>query len=129
MICYNVCVIGVIHIKNKLDMKLYKNNILVLDKNNIDYSNKFDKILFEIDNDSYYLINNEKEVVFSRETKDYLFELNIGKDNTCNLTLKSENAIFPIKVEDATINKENNKVLINYQLETDDEVTTIEFIL
>ena len=129
MLCYNVCVIGVIHIKNKLDMKLYKNNNLVLDKNNVEYFNKFDKILFEIDNDSYYLINNEKEFTFSRETNDYIFELIIGNDNKCNLTLKSEDAIFPINVEDATINKEDNKVIINYQLETDDEITTIEFIL
>lgn len=128
MLCYNVCVIGVIHI-NKLNMKLYKNDNLVLDKNDIEYFNNFDKILFEIDNDSYSIINNEKNFSFSRTTNDYLFELSIGEQNKCNLTLKNENAAFPIKVEDATFIKDNNKLFINYQLETDDELTTIEFIL
>ena len=129
MICYNVCVIGVVHIKNKLNMKLYKNNNLVLDKNNIDYLNKFDKILFEIDNYPHYLINNEDKIVFQRETEDYLFYLELTNDNKCHITLKKEQLTFPINVEDASINKDNNKLIINYQLESDDEITTIEFIL
>lgn len=129
MICYNVCVIGVVHIKNKLNMKLYKNNNLVLDKNNIDYLNKFDKILFEIDNYPHYLIINDKGIIFSRETEDYLFYLEINDNNKCHITLKEEQATFPINVEEAIINKEDNKITINYQLESDDEITTIEFIL
>ena len=110
-------------------MKLYKNNNLVLDKNNIDYLNKFDKILFEIDKYPHYLINNEDKIVFQRETEDYLFYLEITDNNKCHITLKKEQLTFPINVEEATINKDNNKLTINYQLESDDELTTIEFIL
>ena len=129
MICYNVCVIGVIHIKNKLNMKLYKNNNLIIDKNNIAYSNNFDKILFEIDEDSYYITNNDNLFILNKETNDYVFNLEISNDNKCDITLKKENAIFPIMVEEAMINKEDNKITIYYQLETDDESTTIEIFM
>lgn len=110
-------------------MKLYKNNNLILNKNNIDYSNKFDKIVFEIDKYSHYLIINNKGIVFSRETEDYLFYLEIKDDNKCNITLKKEQVTFPINVEEAKINRQDNKIIINYQLESDDELTTIEFNL
>ena len=122
-------VIGVIHIKNSLNMKLYKNNNLVLDKNNIAYSNNSDKILFEIDKYPHYLIINNDGITFQRETEDYLFYLEINNNNKCSITLKKEQATFPINVEEAIISKEDNKLTINYQLESDDEFTTIEFIL
>ena len=110
-------------------MKLYKNNNLIIDKNNIAYSNNFDKILFEIDEDSYYITNNDNLFILNKDTNDYIFNLEISNDNKCDITLKKENAIFPIMVEEAMINKEDNKITIYYQLETDDESTTIEIFM
>ena len=127
MICYNVSVIGVIHI-NKLNMKLFKHEELVLNKNNIDYSKEFDKILFEIDEEKYSLNNNNNnnEIIFTKENEDYLFLLELKDNNFCSITLKKENATLPINVEDAYIEKKDNIIIIKYQLESDDKTTTIE---
>ena len=125
MICYNVSVIGVIHI-NKLNMKLFKNEELVLNKNNIDYSKEFDKILFEIDEEKYSLNNNNNEIIFTKENEDYLFLLELKDNNSCSITLKKENATLLINVEDAYIEKKDNIIIIKYQLESDDKTTTIE---
>lgn len=113
-------------IDNKLDFKLYKNNNLKIDKNSIDYSKKNDRILFEFDDDNFNILINDNLFELEKENNDNIFKLSNTKSS---IYLKEHDLLLPVIVEDFSINKEDNKYIIKYQLETDDEQTTIEIIL
>lgn len=113
-------------IDNKLDFKLYKNNNLKINKNSIAYSKKNDKILFELDNEVFKIMIGKDQFELEKENNDNIFKL---ANNEASIYLKHDDLLLPVIVEDFNLKKENNYYIINYQLETDDEQTTIEIIL
>ena len=113
-------------IDNKLDFKLYKNNNLKINKNSIAYSKKNDRILFELDNDVFKILMNDESFELEKENEENIFKLS---NDDASIYLKEHDLLLPVIVEDFYINKDDNKYIINYQLETDDEQTTIEIIL
>jgi len=116
----------VVLIDNKLDFKLFKNNNLKINKNGIAYSKKNDRILFELDNNVFKLLMQDGHFELEKESNDNIFKLNQEK---ATIYLKEHDLLLPIIVEGFSISNNNNKYIITYQLETDDEHTTIEIIL
>lgn len=115
-----------IHISKTLKFKLFKSNSLKIDKNSIAYSKKNDRILFELDNDVFKILIDKEQFKLEKENKDNIFKLS---NNEASIYLKEHDLLLPLIVEDFNIDYDNNKYIINYQLETDDEQTTIEIIL
>ena len=117
-----------ITLSNLLNFKVFKNNKLIIDKNNIAYSKKFDKILFESDNNKYQLeINNS--YYLTKENSESLINIIFKDKPKCSIYLKEYNLSLAVIVEDYKVLKEDNKYTFIYQLETDDEQTTIEIEL
>ena len=110
-----------IFIGNILDFKLYKNKIIKIFKNNVAYLKNNDKILFEVD-ENKFCFSFEKSY-FIKEDKDTIFY--IDKD-AASIDLKKYNKQFYINVEQFSINMNNNKYIINYKIESDEELTNIE---
>ena len=113
-------------IEKRLDFILYKNNNIKINKNSIAYSKKNDRILFELDDDCFEFLLNDKKLEMKKENIDNIFKI---CNNEASLYLKKENLLLPVKVEDYNINYYEDEFIINYQLETDDEQTTIKIIL
>ena len=116
-------------ITTTLNLTLLKNNNVKLIKNNIAYSNYFDKILFEIDGTSYYLIIKDNNLIFHKEDNEYIFDLNINESSSASLTLKELNQSFDIDVLNAKFINDNNKKIIEYFLSSDETPTRIEITL
>lgn len=105
---------------------MYKNNILKINKNDIAYSKKSDKILFELDKDLFTIFIKKDEFEIIKENSDSIFSINNKKSS---LYLKSQDLLLPIKIIFSNIITNIDKYTINYQIETDDEPTSIEIIL
>lgn len=118
-----------IFISKTLDFKLYKNNNLKIFKNNIAYLKNFDKILFELDKNSYSISNKENIITFIKEDAESIFKLELGSIDNCSLLLKELKQEFPIKVEKKDYIIDEKKIKINYKIESDEEETTLEIIL
>ena len=113
---------------NKMNIILSKNNNEIYNKN-IDYYYDNDKILFNDEEFDCYIINNDNIFELNRDNKDYCFNLVISSENKSFIHLKEQDIKFDIKVESAEIIKNDKKIIINYQLETEDMITTIEINL
>lgn len=61
-------------------------------------------------------IENE---IFTRENEEYLFLLDI-KNKYCKIVLKKEELEFEVNVEECAISVLNNKIVIDYFIETDE---------
>ena len=110
----------------KVDFKLYKNNNLIINENGIAYSKKDDRILFELGEDHFNILIDNVDFELSKENSENIF---VVKNNESTLYFKEKDLMIPIIVESFEYYRENNKYIIKYQLETDDEQTTIEIIL
>ena len=117
-----------ITIKNLLDFTLYKQDNVQLLKNSVAYFKKIDKILFEVDNSTFELIVDNKDVYLKKETSEYIFILDSKKEHAL-LTLKQENISFDILIEYINIDIKDNIYTIEYKLESDEEKTRIEIKL
>ena len=115
-----------VSINKKLDFKLLKNNDLKINKNSIAYSKKNDRILFELDDDIFKILFDEDKFELEKENSENIFKIN---NNEASIYLKEHNLLLPVVVEDFNYDNKGNIYTINYQLETDDEQTTIEIIL
>lgn len=112
-------------IEKYLNLKLFKNNDISISKNNVAYSKKFDKILFEIEGNKYSLILND-DIEFIKEDNETLFYLS---KKECYVTLKNENLSFDINIEKISHDSNNNIHSIKYKLESDNDETTLEIEL
>lgn len=95
----------------------YKNNEEVYRntfKNNIKNDNKLEFNMLD-----YYTIINLKEETFFRENEEFIFFLDI-KNKKCQLNLKEENITFDVSVEECNISFYEEKVIIEYFIETDE---------
>ena len=116
-----------ISIENTLTFKLFKNNNLKNIQNNVAYSKNFDKIVFELDSNVFNLTLNTDFIDFLKEDESSIFYLST-KDNliTSYVLLKEVNARFDIDVEFYSIDYKNNKYILEYKLQTDDDKTRLE---
>ena len=110
-----------VNIDKNLDFKLYKNESLKICKNNIAYLQNNDKILFEVDGNKFEI--DLKNFSLKKEDGDSIFHID---NNTSSLLIKEINQLFDIKIDNININKDDNKYIIKYKLESDDELTSIE---
>ena len=128
MLCYNVLDLLEVIIIKELNIKLLKNNNEVLNSNV--FYNKNDNIIdFVLDDMNCILIPEDNKITFKKENKDYIFKLILGDINSSEIFLKEQNASFDIKVEDGSFSIIDNKIVLNYQLETDYNTSIIEILL
>lgn len=112
-----------------INMKLFKDDEKYYDLTNIEtkiVNNDTDKVIeFLIDNiiNTYKL--NENGCIFIRENAEYKFTLDTINNQSTYL-LKETDTLLDIKVEKCEYKKTAEKITIKYQLETDDNLNTIE---
>ncbi len=94
----------------KNDEKIYENTY----KNLALANNIFRFNLFDFDT-----ILNIQEQYFIRENEEYIFKLDI-KNNSSSLKLKAEDLEFYIIVDLCDLKIQNNIIILEYVIETDD---------
>ena len=62
---------------------------------------------------------NLKEHTFLRENNEFIFFLNL-KNKQCTVVLKKEDITFEVNVEECNIEIFENKIILEYFIETDD---------
>ena len=92
-------------------------------KKDIESTLVFDLLEYEIleerlDINGKTTIDIENET-FTRENEGYLFLLDI-KNKYCKIVLKKEDLAFEVNVEECAISVLNNKIVIDYFIETDE---------
>lgn len=107
---------------NLLNINLKNGNILQINKNNIAYSSNFDKILFELDNASYE-IKLANDFYLKKEDAEAIFILTKDK---ASYYLKEVAKELNIKVLFSSYQTKNNKHIITYQLESLEDINTLE---
>ena len=96
-------------------------------QNNVAYSKNFDKIVFELNSNVFNILLNEDFIDFQKEDESSIFYLSTKDNNvTSYVILKEVNARFDIDVEFYSIVYKNNKYILEYKLQTDDEKTRLE---
>ena len=116
-----------IYIEKKLNFTLYKQDNIQLLKNSVAYFKKIDKILFEVDESSFEINIKNDDIYLKKETSEHIFILDSTKKEAI-LTLKQEKISFDILIEYINIDINNNKYIIEYKLESDEESTKIEIL-
>ena len=112
---------------NKLQINILKNDAIIYSKSNVPFLIKDTLKEFNLDNIKTSIDINNDCLFLKRENNEFLFNLIISKEeNKCNYLLKETNSNFLIDVDFADYKLENNKLVINYQIETDDFLTTLE---
>ena len=103
-----------------LDIFLYKGDTLIKDGKNLDVENIDNayRFYFDVLTEIEQLEDN---LIFKRIDDDYEFTLHIKEEPLCNIYLKKEDVSFDINVDYARCNREENKLIIEYKIETDDE--------
>ena len=112
-------------IDNTLEFKLYKNNNLKINKNSIAYSKKNDKILFELDSENYSIFLSKDKFNIIKEDSISIFR---KSNDNASIYLKEYDLQLDLIIEEMFFSNEDSKCIIKYQLDTDDEQTTIEII-
>jgi len=112
----------------RLSIKLYKNNDLYLNLDNVNYQKINEKYRFQIEDISHTLLINKQELVLIRENVESRFELTIRNNglHACKYLLKELDAYVDINVDSAEYSLESNHLELYYQLESDDKFTRIE---
>ncbi len=83
----------------------------------------------EKDGEYIFSLDGVKSIIgstrFIRETDDYKFTLDI-KERKCLYFLKSQNMSFDIEVEKVMYKNENNIIILEYKISSDEEEFKIE---
>lgn len=110
--------------KKIIDLNLYKEYRLDQDFKDI--------VAIEKNLEYIFLLDGIKTVLgptrFVRETEEYKFELNI-KAKTGLYLLKSQNMKFDIEVEEIMYKKDNNNIILEYKISSDEENFKIELLI
>ena len=110
--------------KKIIDLYLYKEYRLDQDFKDI--------VAIEKNLEYIFLLDGIKTVLgptrFVRETEEYKFELNI-KEKTGLYLLKSQNMKFDIEVEKIMYKKDNNNIILEYKISSDEEIFKIELLI
>lgn len=111
----------------KLEINILKNYNIIYSKSNVSFEVKESLKEFILDNIKTSIDIKNDELFLKRENNEFLFDLTISPlKNKCIYTLKETNSSFLIDVDYADYKLDNNKLIINYQIETDDFLTTLE---
>ena len=68
----------------------------------------------------------DESLIFTRQTKEYDFQLIISTINSCTYTLKTHNLTYDIKVQKASFKRISNSLEIYYEIETLENGTYIK---
>lgn len=83
----------------------------------------------EKDNEYIFSLDGVKTIIsatrFIRENNEFKFELDI-KESSCTYYLKEKNMSFDIEVEKVMYKKENNNIILEYNISSDEETFKIE---
>ena len=105
---------------NKINFKLIKDNKNIINENNINYIIHNNKILFNIDGIKYSYSNN----IFIKENKEEIIKLDFKKE-LCTITLKEYNNSLNLNINLINIENNNNFIIIEYKIETEEKVNNI----
>ncbi len=109
-----------------LDLKLYKEEELVINESNVEYQREDNTILFELEGMQHRIDMQNK--ILERYNNEFHFTLDFEK-NHCTYELKSHQATFDIIVDDAFYEHLLDHLELSYAIETDDQKTKIEIDL
>lgn len=94
---------------------------------------KYEQIKAIYQNNSYlFKIDNIKTIlnkkIFTREDNNYKFVLDI-ENKQATYFLKENNLLFDIDVEKVIYKEENNSIILEYKLASNDEIIRVEIII
>lgn len=102
--------------KKNINISLYKNKRLELEENNIAALYNDEKYSFIIKDVKTTLSNK----IFTRETNEYLFTLNIV-EKKCTYLLKERNMTFDIDVKKVEFLRRRRQTTLVYKIASDEE--------
>jgi len=101
-----------------LNIKLYKDENIVIDKSEVTYHQEGDIIYFSLEQSEHQI--DLKNHIFERYNDEFHFSIDFKKE-TCTYELKEHQAIFNIIVDASFYEQKDNQIEIAYALETDDQ--------
>ncbi|MCI8467224.1 MAG: hypothetical protein HFI08_03455 [Bacilli bacterium] len=105
-----------------LDIKLLKNDQIMLEEKHLPYDIENNIIHFKLENFDHYL--NRTHKIFQRESDEFCFTIDLEKEK-CTYQLKEISGDFDIIVDDSYWNDSENTIEIHYVIETEDEKSKI----
>ncbi len=102
----------------KMNLKLYKNNLLDQEYKNINCMYQNSNISFLL-NDCKMILNKH---IFLRENNEFKFNINL-QTKTCTILLKEHNKEFDIPIEQVSFSQKDNIMVLSYKTESDDKST------
>jgi hypothetical protein len=120
----------VIVLKKTLDIEIIKDNKEYQTMKDITYEKDNNKIKFILDDTQHLIVIDNESVEFIRENKEFLFNLKISqREKISKYLLKAVDGYFNINVENGKFNINDNELLIEYKLESDEQTTMLKIIL
>ncbi len=107
--------------KKIITLNLFKERQLENNYKDIKTIEKDGEYIFSLDGVKTILSNTR----FIRETEEYKFSLDI-KERKCTYLLKAQNMQFDIEVEKVMYKNENNIIILEYKISSDEETFKIE---
>lgn len=107
--------------KKFINLNLFKENRLEQEYKDIKTLEKDGEYIFSLDGVKTIISNTR----FIRETNEYKFELDINSKKAIYL-LKEKNMSFDIEVEKIMYKKDNNNIILEYKISSDEETFKIE---
>ena len=95
----------------KLNLKLYGNNTIIFNAENVNYIFDNSELNFSINNEKYNIKTSLNNNIFIKENDESIFTLDIS-NKECNYLLKEINKSFDINVLDSLFIEENNLIKI-----------------
>ena len=102
--------------RKNINVSLYKNNRREINYNNINAISKEDSYSFIMDKIKMFISDD----LLTRENEEFEFRLDM-KNKTASYLLKEKNMLFDIEVEKINIQKDNNTIIIEYKISSDEE--------
>ena len=114
-----------------IDMKLYKDNEIFYDLNEIKAEvvkkDNYEIISFEVDNIKNVIDVYNEGCILYRKNEEFEFKLDTIK-NESTYFLKEIDSTFDINIEKCEYKNIENKIIIEYKIETDEAVNKIEIV-
>ena len=107
----------------KYDINLYKNKKIDKSYKNIKGIYNNNNIRLIIDNIKTIIKKNE----LIRENDEFKFTIDFA-EKTSNYSLKEHHLEYDIEVIEAKIERNNKEIIINYKIETNEELITIKIV-
>ncbi len=105
-----------------VDVQLYKGPTLIKESKNLKaiHNKETNCISFMFEGLNKVILEEEK-LMFQRSNEEYEFTLHIKEESECNFKLIEQDVTFDIIVDTASYKREENKLIINYKIETNDD--------